>query len=87
MDVLRTPLHPYTHGLLAALPRLDGGGRELYALPGSAPDLAEPAHHCPFVPRCRKALQKCRDIGPPQLTPFPGRVERAVACYNPVWQG
>ena len=85
-DVLRSPMHPYTHGLLAALPRLDAARQELYALPGTAPDLNEPAGHCPFTPRCRKALQQCRDVGPPQLTPLPGRSDRALACYNPIWQ-
>ena len=85
-DVLRSPMHPYTHGLLAALPRLDAARQELYALPGTAPDLNEPAAHCPFTPRCRKALRQCRDVGPPQLTPLPGRSDRALACYNPIWQ-
>ena len=87
MDVLSSPLHPYTHGLLAARPRLDAPRQQLYALPGSAPDLDEPARHCPFIPRCRKATQQCRDIGPPQLTPVPATDGRAVACYNPIWQG
>ena len=86
-DVLAEPLHPYTHGLLAALPRLDAPRQELYALPGTPPDLDKPAQHCPFIPRCRKAMRQCRDAGPPQLTPVPGRAGRAVACYNPVWQG
>ena len=86
-DVLSAPLHPYTHGLLAARPRLDSVGQELYALPGTTPDLNEPADHCPFIPRCRKAVQQCRDVRPPQLTPVPGQSSRRVACYNPLWQG
>ena len=85
-DVLRSPMHPYTHGLLSALPRLDAADQELHALPGTAPELKEPAAHCPFIPRCRKALQQCRDVGPPQLTPLPGRSDRTIACYNPIWQ-
>ena len=85
-ETLASPLHPYTHGLLAALPRLDSVRRELYALPGAAPDLAEPARTCAFTPRCRKATQQCRTTGPPQLTPLPGQSGRALACYNPIWQ-
>ncbi len=85
-EVLASPLHPYTHGLLAALPRLDHVDQELYALPGASPDLDQPAEACPFIPRCRKAMQHCRDQRPPQLTPVPGNSARAVACYNPVWQ-
>ena len=85
-EVLSSPFHPYTHGLLAALPRLDDVNQELYALPGASPDLDQPAESCPFIPRCRKAMQQCRDQRPPQLTPLPGNSARAVACYNPVWQ-
>ena len=86
-DVLSSPLHPYTHGLLAARPRLDAPRQELFALPGATPDLDKPAQHCAFIPRCRKAMQQCRDIGPPQLTPVPATAGRTLACYNPVWQG
>lgn len=86
-ETLASPLHPYTHGLLAALPRLDAARRELHALPGAPPDLAEPAEHCAFAPRCRKALNQCRNEPPPPLETPAGQSGRAVACYNPVWQG
>ncbi len=86
-ETLASPLHPYTHGLLAALPRLDAARRELTALPGVAPELDAPAEHCAFTPRCRKALNRCRNEPPPPLEPPAGRSARAVACYNPVWQG
>ncbi len=86
-DVLSSPLHPYTHGLLAARPRLDDHRKELYALPGASPDLDKPAAHCAFIPRCGKAMQHCRDVRPPQLTSVPGTDGRSVACYNPVWHG
>ncbi len=85
-EVLSAPLHPYTHGLLAALPRLDAVRQELYALPGASPDLAEPARNCAFIPRCGKATQQCRTVGPPQLTPLPDESRRALACYNPIWR-
>lgn len=86
-ETLASPLHPYTHGLLAALPRLDAARRELHALPGAPPDLDAPAEHCAFAPRCRKALNQCRNEPPPPLETPAGQSGRAVACYNPVWQG
>ncbi|GAB4323775.1 MAG: ABC transporter ATP-binding protein [Dehalococcoidia bacterium] len=86
MDVLSRPLHPYTHGLLSTLPRLDTSVREhLPAIPGNPPDNSEPAQHCPFIPRRVKALNACRnDPVPPLVTVESGR---KLACYNPVWQG
>ena len=86
LEVLKAPHHPYTHGLLAALPRLDGVGRELVALPGNPPSMDQPATHCPFIPRCPKTLQKCRELAAPQLTQVGDRGGREVACYNPIWQ-
>ena len=86
-ETLASPLHPYTHGLLAALPRLDAARRELRALPGAPPDLDAPAERCAFAPRCRKALNQCRNEPPPPLETPAGQSGRAVACYNPVWQG
>ncbi len=84
--LMAAPLHPYTDGLLAALPRLNTPPQEaLVAIPGAPPSLSEPARHCAFIPRCRKALQHCRDAGVPQVTAFPGERDRAVACYNPMW--
>ncbi|MBI5949400.1 MAG: ABC transporter ATP-binding protein [Chloroflexi bacterium] len=86
-SVLKSPLHPYSHGLLATLPRLDRPIRpDLPSIPGAPPELKEPAEHCPFIPRCPKVLLACRGGGPPPLEPF-GESARKVACYNPIWQG
>ena len=84
-EMLSGPLHPYTHALLGTLPRLDNVGRSLAAIPGGAPDLSEPAGHCPFLSRCPKVMNVCRQEPPPQLA----RGEHGthpVACYNPIWQ-
>ncbi|MGI8925597.1 MAG: ABC transporter ATP-binding protein [Tepidiformaceae bacterium] len=86
-DLLRSPLHPYSHALMATLPRLDVPVREaLHAIPGTPPEMKAPAEHCPFIPRCPKVLSACRAGEPPELRPAASS-ERAVACYNPVWQG
>ncbi|MEU3251859.1 ABC transporter ATP-binding protein [Streptomyces sp. NPDC006997] len=52
-EVLRTPKHPYTWGLLSSMPRLDGDiDQELTPIPGSPPSLLNPPTGCPFHPRC-----------------------------------
>ena len=85
MEMLRAPLHPYTHALLATLPRVDGGHGHLPAIPGHPPELGEPSDHCPFLPRCTKALTVCRTDAPPPLE-MDAEGRHPVACYNPVWR-
>jgi oligopeptide/dipeptide ABC transporter ATP-binding protein len=85
MEMLKGPLHPYTHGLLATLPRMDGANEHLQQIPGQPPELSEPAERCPFLPRCTKALSACRTGPPPGLELPEGRAH-LVACYNPVWK-
>jgi oligopeptide/dipeptide ABC transporter ATP-binding protein len=84
-QVFKQPLHPYSHALMATLPRFDRMQEQLHAIPGTLPELSAPAERCPFLPRCIKAVNLCRHQGPPALESYvPGRL---VACYNPVWQG
>jgi peptide/nickel transport system ATP-binding protein len=64
-DVIRTPRHPYTLGLMST--RGHGGrleGRRLPAIPGSPPDLAALSPGCAFAPRCRFADDACRREAP-----------------------
>lgn len=63
------PLHPYTRGLLAAVPRLDMGKGEkrLTPIPGLPPDLAHLPDHCAFYDRCPVAVNECRRSGIPTL--------------------
>jgi oligopeptide/dipeptide ABC transporter ATP-binding protein len=84
-DMLERPLHPYTHALLATLPRLDAPRSTLHAIPGHPPDLSRPADHCAFIPRCPKALSICRTSPPPDLE-LTAHATHPVACYNPIWQ-
>nr|WP_155073773.1 ABC transporter ATP-binding protein [Streptomyces taklimakanensis] len=52
-QVLRSPRHPYTWGLLSSVPRLDGDvAEDLVPIPGSPPSLLDPPTGCPFHPRC-----------------------------------
>lgn len=85
MEMLKAPLHPYTHGLLATLPRVDGANEHLRQIPGHPPEMFEPSERCPFIPRCGKAMNVCRGGPPPPLELPEGRAH-LVACYNPIWQ-
>lgn len=64
-DIFSSPMHPYTRGLLAALPHRSKKGDELHSIPGTVPDPAYKPDGCPFHPRCEKAIEPCR-------TDFPG---------------
>ncbi|MEI2807665.1 oligopeptide/dipeptide ABC transporter ATP-binding protein [Albidovulum sp.] len=68
------PSHPYTRGLLSAIPRVDQEGEALSAIPGSPPNMTNPPPGCPFAPRCEYAGEDCLDHLDP-LTEFaPGRL-------------
>jgi oligopeptide/dipeptide ABC transporter ATP-binding protein len=60
-DVFRRPRHPYTRGLLRAVPRLDQAPRTpLATIAGQPPDLAVAGVGCAFAPRCEIAVARCR---------------------------
>ena len=64
-DILTGPRHPYTRGLLQAVPKLESGfdassGGKLAEIPGVVPLLSSPPQGCPFEPRCPIAVPMCR---------------------------
>ncbi|MCB2095233.1 MAG: ATP-binding cassette domain-containing protein [Rhodobacteraceae bacterium] len=68
-----SPSHPYTRGLLRAIPRVDHEGDTLDSIPGSPPNMTRIQEGCPFAPRCEFAIPECRQFLSP-LTEFaPGR--------------
>lgn len=73
------PAHPYTRGLLASIPRLDGRHKSrLQAITGLPPDLIRPIQGCAFAPRCPYAQEICRQR-PPELRPV--GPEHTAACW------
>jgi peptide/nickel transport system ATP-binding protein len=73
--------HPYTHGLLKSIPRLDAPrGEKLVPIKGSVADNIPWDHACAFAPRCPNALDRCREVAP-ELVPDGSGMLR---CHNPV---
>ena len=71
-ELFRSPLHPYTRGLLASLPRVDGERtRRLTTIPGAVPDIHMLPPGCKFSTRCQERFEPCADIEPPlvEITP------------------
>jgi oligopeptide/dipeptide ABC transporter ATP-binding protein len=75
------PRHPYTIGLIASVPRLDlPRKRGLSAIDGLPPNLARLSRNvCPFSPRCKFAIQKCREQRPELEEAGPGHF---AACFR-----
>ncbi|MGB6104580.1 MAG: ABC transporter ATP-binding protein [Pusillimonas sp.] len=79
-QVFSNPLHPYTQGLMRALPRIDmPPGERIVSIPGTVPSLSSLPAGCSFYGRCNMAVDACRDVRPA------ARVladRRTVACIQ-----
>jgi oligopeptide/dipeptide ABC transporter ATP-binding protein len=74
------PRHPYTLGLLKSVPRLDQVRKEkLDPIEGMPPDLVRMDAGCPFRPRCRFAVDRCKEENPPLVTVGNAHV---AACWE-----
>jgi oligopeptide transport system ATP-binding protein len=84
-DLYEHPLHPYTLGLLGALPRLDAdGSRRLVSIKGTPPDPLLPHTHCPFVWRCTYAFERCwQEIPPLEFV----AADHRAACFFDLQEG
>ncbi|HQX58390.1 MAG: ATP-binding cassette domain-containing protein [Rhodoferax sp.] len=60
-EIFYRPTHPYTRGLLGAVPRLDRDEASLTAIPGAPPNMARLPRGCPFSPRCAAAQARCAE--------------------------
>ncbi len=81
-DLLNSPRHPYTLGLLGAMPRLGESdtGQRLTEIPGSVPSMLEPIVGCAFAPRCPLAIDRCRAELPPLIAH--GDTKHLAACWR-----
>jgi peptide/nickel transport system ATP-binding protein len=77
LAIFESPRHPYTRGLLGAVPRF-GREERLAGIPGMIPDLANPPRGCRFHPRCTHVMAVCRQDKPAQR--YVDQQHR-VACY------
>ena len=77
-EVLSSPRHPYTVGLLAAVPKFDIRRPKLVPIPGIPPTAEDIVRGCPFAPRCRFAETDCD-----QRPPLDYSEGRMVACWHP----
>ncbi|MBL4812828.1 MAG: ATP-binding cassette domain-containing protein [Rhodobacteraceae bacterium] len=75
------PTHPYTRGLLDAVPRLDRDEEELRTIAGDPPDMSNLPPGCPFAPRCTVKVDACDVTRPPLVGTPPGLLR---ACHVPV---
>jgi len=78
-DVIRNPKHPYTQGLLKAIPSLDTLHDRLSPVPGDIPSPSDRPSGCPFHTRCPDVIGGVCDVKPPEeVATMPGR---SVRCW------
>jgi oligopeptide/dipeptide ABC transporter ATP-binding protein len=78
-QILQEPRHPYTIGLLEAVPKIGGVRGPLPVIPGKVPNLLRPPSGCRFHPRCPLATSRCARESPPLVPVDSGQF---VACHH-----
>jgi oligopeptide transport system ATP-binding protein len=82
-EIFYQPSHPYTEGLLGAIPRLDSAAGALPTIPGNPPNLLRLPVGCPYQERCHRVSDRCKQEAP-LLLPFGDSRHRA--CFSS-WEG
>jgi len=77
-EIFENPLHPYTRGLYNSALSLDEFKKDLVAIGGTVPNLANPPKGCRFHPRCDRAINICREREPPLIEE---NLEHGVSCW------
>ena len=72
--VFSNPRHPYTQGLLKAIPHINDKVDMLYTIDGTVPTLANMPKGCRFADRCPSCMEKCYEKEPPMLNTCGGQV-------------
>jgi len=78
-EIFTDPLHPYTRGLLKAVPKVSGGRQRLYIIPGTVPAAHEFSDACRFAGRCDNCREICMKEAPPLSDAGAGR---QVRCHG-----
>jgi peptide/nickel transport system ATP-binding protein len=76
-DVIKSPLHPYTQGLIGSIPTIESGKDRLVQIPGAMPRLTAIPQGCAFHPRCPRAFAPC----PTQRPELKDHAQARVACW------
>jgi len=79
LDIFKNPKHPYTVGLMRAIPTYGTKRGEIQGIPGSVPNLLDPPPGCRFHPRCEHALPRCAEEPPPP--PVEMSADHVVSCF------
>jgi len=79
-DVIRSPRHPYTRGLIDSLPKSQDRGSLLKPIPGSTPPLLNLPPGCAFAPRCNRATEACV-MAPSEIRTN----DRSFLCFHPLF--
>ena len=82
-SLYRRPHHPYTEGLIQALPSRSGARDRLIPIPGLPPSLINLPPGCPFHPRCRYVMDRCTKEAPP-LRKVEAESRHVSACWLPL---
>jgi oligopeptide/dipeptide ABC transporter ATP-binding protein len=77
--IFESPMHPYTRGLIKAIPKLNEQARRLSVIEGVIPNLISPPAGCRFHPRCGLAKEECKKAPPPMREIEAGHW---IACHH-----
>ncbi len=85
-ELFEMPRHPYTRGLIDALPSMDGERRRLRPIPGNVPEPWKLPKGCSYAPRCERRVELCLDKVPPleNRSEHHGEGLRELACFSPI---
>ena len=83
-DMFYRPRHPYSLGLLRAVPRVSGALGSVVSIPGAPPDLVRLPKGCSYAPRCPYAIDECRAAEPPLIPVDTPRHEAACIRWEHV---
>ena len=77
-NIFNDPQHPYTRGLMNAIPKPGSHGKKMQAIPGTVPSNPGAVQACPFAPRCEFVMEKCRVETPALLNISEGHL---ASCF------